>query len=62
MAIEGLISLLVALLVIGVIVAVVYWITTMLPISQQARNVVMLVVALFVFLWLLQALGIFTMI
>jgi hypothetical protein len=58
MAISGLIQLLLYLLIGGLIVYVVYWIIGMTPLPQPVKNVVGVIVAIIVLLWLLGAAGI----
>lgn len=52
-----LVNLLIYLLVGGLIVYVVYWIIGMLSIPLQAKNIILVVVAIIVLLWLLRVFG-----
>ncbi len=58
MAINGLVQLLVYLLVGGLIIYVVFWIVGMLTLPQPIKNVITIIVALIVLLWLLSTLGV----
>ncbi len=58
MAINGLVQLLVYLLVGGLIIYVFFWIVGMLTIPQPIKNVITVIVALIVLLWLLSTLGV----
>ena len=49
---NDLLSLIVYLLLAGVLVYVVFWILGMLPIPPQAKNVITMVMALIVLIWL----------
>ena len=49
---NDLLSLIVYLLLAGVLVYIVFWILGMLPIPPQAKNVITMVMALIVLLWL----------
>ncbi len=54
----GLIELLVYLIVGGLIIYVVFWIVGMLALPQPIKNVITIIVALIVLLWLLSTLGV----
>lgn len=56
---SALINLLVYLLVGGLIIYVVMWIVGMLTIPQPVKNVITVIVAIIVLLWILSTLGIF---
>lgn len=58
MAINGLISLAVYLLLGGLIIYLCYWIINMTPLPQPVKTVIGVIVAIIVLLWLLGAAGI----
>lgn len=58
---EPLLSLLLYLLVGAVILYVVYLIVGLFPIPANIRNVIVVILALVVLLWVLRALGIFVL-
>lgn len=58
MAISGLISLIIYLILGGIIVYIVYWIVGMLTLPQPIKTAICLLVALLVLIWLLATMGI----
>ena len=61
MAVNGLVQLLLYLLIGGVIVYVVFWILGMLSLPQPVKQIILVIVAIVVLLWLLSTFGIFTL-
>jgi hypothetical protein len=60
MTMNDLVSLLLYLLVGGLIVYVVYWILGMVTLPAPAKNVILIIVAVIVILWLLRTFGLLT--
>jgi len=58
MDVSGLIQLLIYLLVGGLVIYLVYWILGMLTLPQPVRNVILVILALIVLLWLLRTFAI----
>jgi hypothetical protein len=48
---------LISLIVVVIVVALVYWMATLLPIPQPFKNIVLVLVILLAILWLLSAAG-----
>jgi hypothetical protein len=57
MGTDGLVQLIIYLLLGGVVVYLVYWILGMLTLPQPAKQIILVVLAIIVLLWLLRTFG-----
>lgn len=52
------VSILVTLLIILIVGSVLYWVVSMIPLPQPFKNIAMVIVALILLVWMLNALGV----
>jgi len=57
MAIEGLVSLMIYLLLAGILLYILYWILGMLSLPPQVRTIVLLIIGVVFLIYLLRTLG-----